>query len=270
MKTIWPSGMKGKELFCYIKANKSAIIDMKKSVTKHADAVTITMAKKANRATKDYLFENDEQTGTLKRTIVMNTYNWLDSHDDVHQNNLFAKSIKDRGNKIPHLHDHIFQLDARVGMPISWQEKAVPWSDLGVDEPGNTMCLLCESEIMKDLNKQVYKDYLNGRIDQHSVGMQYVKLDMAINDPDYEDEYKVWQSTIDSIGNKSDAIDQGYYFVVYEAKLAEGSCVLLGSNELTPTLGQKFEPLKDTQEKSHSEPPKPLDVKSLVEKYYKV
>ena len=270
MKHIWPEGLKGSELFRFMKANKSAIIDMKKSVIKHADAVTFSIPKEMPKSvSKDYLFANDEPNGIIKRTIVMNTYNWLDSHDDVHQNNLFAKSIKERGNKIPHLHDHLFQLDARVGMPISWQEKAVPWSDLGVDLPGNTMCLLCESEIMKELNEQVYKDYLVGRIDQHSVGMQYVKLDMAINDPDFENEYKVWQSTIDQIGNKSTAIDQGYYFAVYEAKLAEGSAVLLGSNELTPTLGQKFQP-QSTETKDRNESPKTLDVKAMVEKYYKL
>lgn len=270
MNPIWPEGMKGSELFRFMKANKSEIIDMKKSIRKNADAVTFDIPKEAPKsgASKAYAFSNDEPNGVILRTLVMNTYNWLDSHDDVHQNNLFAKSINDRGNKIPHLHDHFFQLDARVGMPVSWQEKAVPWTDLGVDLQGNTMCLLCESNIMKELNKQVYKDYLNGRIDQHSVGMQYVKLDMAINDPDYEDEYKVWKSTFDKIGNQSTALDQGYYFAVYEAKLFEGSCVLLGSNELTPTLGQKFEPIT-TQTKGKPEP-ETLDVKSLVEQFYKV
>ena len=270
MKAIWPEHLKGSELFRYIKANKSAIIDMKKSVIKHADACTVPVSQSPLKsfATKGtYLYSNDEPNGVLKRTIVANSYNWLDTHDDVHQNNLFAKSIQDRGNKIPHLHDHIFQLDARVGYAISWAEKEISWNDLGVDSEGNTMALLLESEITKELNKSVYKEYLNNRIDQHSVGMQYVKLDMAINDPDYADEYKVWQSTFDKIGNQSKAINQGYYFAIYEAKLLEGSAVLLGSNEITPVLGQKFEPSTDTQK---SEPPKALDYKSLVNLYYNV
>lgn len=262
-----PDGLKGKELFAYMKANKSAIIDMKKSISKKADIVTAQINENPLKSVnKDFAFANDEAKGILTRTIVMNTYNWMDSHDDVHQNGLFGKSIKERGNKIPHLHDHKFELDARVGIPKSWSESPVSWSDLGIDEPGGTMCLLCESEIMKELNKSIYKEYLAGRIDQHSVGMQYVKIDMAINDEDYPDEYKVWTSIIESIGNKSKAIEQGYFFAVYEAKLIEGSCVLLGSNELTPTLGNKMEPIKTTPQPVHV----PLNVTEMVGKYYKL
>jgi len=270
MKQIWPEHLKGAELFRYLKANKSAIIDMKKSVIKNADAVILSISEEPPRsvAKAAYLFSNDEANGVLKRTIIANTYNWLDSHDDVHQNNLFAKSIKDRVNKMqPHLHDHIFQMDAKVGIPISWSEKSIPWTDLGVNIAGQTMSLFLESQIMKELNKQVYKDYLAGRVDQHSVGMQYVKLDMAINDADYADEYKIWQSTFDKLGNPEKAIEQGYYFSVTEAKLIEGSAVLLGSNELTPTLGNKFEPVKSTQ---NQQPPKALDIQELVKSAYKL
>ncbi len=269
MNLIWPQHLKGTELFRYIKANKAAIIDMKKSVIKCADAVIIAVTEEPPRsiAKGQYLFSNDEPNGILKRTIIANTYNWLDSHDDVHQNNLFAKSINDKGVKIPHLHDHIFQLDARVGMPISWNEKSIPWRDLGVNKDGSTMSLFLESNIMKSLNKSVYKAYLDGIIDQHSVKMQYVKMGMAINDPDYEDEYKEWVATFDKLGNPEKAIEQGYYFPQYEAKLFEGSAVLLGSNELTPTLGNKFEPLKGTQK---DQPPKALDIAELVKSNYKL
>lgn len=266
---INPNGLKGKDLFSYLKANKSAIIDMKKSISKVADIVTFTGDTKAFKSVnKDFAYSNDESKGVLTRTIVMNTYNWLDSHDDVHMPGCFTKSIKERGNKTPHLHDHIFQLTARVGMPKSWSESPVAWGDLGVDVAGYTTCLLCESEILKELNEQIYKDYLADRIDQHSVGMQYVKIELAINDEDYEDEYKVWKSCIDQIGNKEKAIQQGYFFAVYEAKLVEGSCVLLGSNELTPTMGNKIEPLVSTQKR---EPERvPLNAKMLVKEYYKL
>lgn len=264
---IWPEGLKGSELFRFMKANKSAIIDMKKSVVKNADAFTFQMQAEPPRsvAKSQYLFSNDEPNGSLKRTIVANTYNWLDSHDDAHQNNIFAKSIGDKGTKIPHLHDHIFQLTARVGLPISLSEKSISWAELGVDKPGNTMSLFMESDIKKSLNKSVYGAYLDGLIDQHSVKMQYVKMGMAINDPDYEDEYKEWVATFDKLGNPEKAVAQGYYFPQYEAKLYEVSAVLLGSNELTPTLG-KFEPVKATQE----QPPKALDISKMVSEFYKL
>lgn len=260
----WPDGLKGAELFRYLKQYKGDILAFKSAQRKNADCVNLLPASTPEvAASKAYLYVNDEANGELQRTIVMNTYNWLDSHDDVHQTNLFAKSINDRGIKIPHLHDHEFKIQAKVGVPISWSEKNIGWRDLGVDREGNTQALILESKIMKDLNRGVYKEYLGNRIDQHSVSMSYVKIEMAINDADYEEEYKAWKSTIDKLGNPEKAIAQGYYFPVYEAKLYEGSAVLLGSNELTPTLGNKFEPAAATR----NQPRVALDIDKLVKCY---
>lgn len=267
MKTIWPDGLKGAELFRFLKANKTAILDMKKSVHKTADVITLMPGVPALPSHlmrhKSYLYSNNEEKGVLERTIVMNTYNWLDSHDDVHQNNLFAKSLNDRGERIPHLHDHIFELAARVGEPIKWSEQEISWRELGVQKDGNTMALILESKILKSLNKNVYRDYLNNKVDQHSVKMSYIKMALAINDSDYKEEYKEWQDTIDTVGNKKEAEDQGYYFPIYEGRLYEGSAVLLGSNELTPTLGNKFESGQPTQAQSRIA----LDVEELVKCY---
>lgn len=265
MKTLWPDGLQGSELFKFLKANKTAIFDMKKSVTKVADlTIGIPAKSDSNIANKGYAYANDEKAGKLIRTIVMNTYNWLDSHDDVHQTNLFAKSIGDKGTRIPHLHDHEFKLTAKVGLPISWREEMIPWKTLGVQLDGETMALILESEIQKSLNKVIYKAYLNDQVDQHSVSMQYLKLAMAINDADYEEEYKVWQETFPKIGNQSKALEQGYYFPINDAKLFEGSGVVAGSNELTPTLGSKFQPSKDIEQQPELIP---LDYDKMLKSY---
>jgi hypothetical protein len=265
MKTLWPDGLQGAELFRFLKANKTAIFDMKKSVTKVADlSIGIPAKSEKMNANKAYAYANDEKAGKLIRTIVMNTYNWLDSHDDVHQTNLFAKSIGDKGTRIPHLHDHEFKLTAKVGMPISWSEDMIPWKTLGVQLDGETMALILQSEIQKSLNKVIYKAYLNDLVDQHSVSMQYVTLAMAINDADYEEEFKVWQETFPKIGNQSKATEQGYYFPIYTAKLFEGSGVIAGSNELTPTLGSKFQPSEDIEEQPELHP---LDIDKMVNLY---
>ena len=245
-------GLTGKELFAYLHTHKAEIIDMKKSVIKHADIVelppiTETLAKSIQVDKAGYLFENDEEAGMLKRTIIVNTYNWLDSHDDVHLANTFAKSISERGTRSPHLHDHKFEIAAKVGTPLSYSERAIKWKALNVDKRGETMALFLESEVKRRLNEKVYEAYLNNEIDQHSVGMQYVKIELAMNDEDYEKEYKVWKEVIGLLGNPERANKQGYFWAVREAKLIETSAVLLGSNELTPTLGQKFEPLQSTQ-----------------------
>src|SRR5688572_20271074 len=87
---------------------------------KIADQTTFMPIGSEQVATKGkYAYSNDEEKGVLKRTIVLNTYNWLDSHGDVHLTGTFGKSISERGAKAPHLHDHVFQLDARVGKPTA-------------------------------------------------------------------------------------------------------------------------------------------------------
>jgi hypothetical protein len=198
---------------------------------------------------------SQDTDSVLKRTIVGNTYMWMDSHDDVHSKGVFTKSIKERQDSIFHLHDHKFEITAKVGEPTKIYEKELLWSDFGISKAGTTTALLMDSDIKKELNDKIFNEYKAGNIKQHSVGMQYVKIDLAVNDDEYEEEYKVWQDNIENIGNKELAEDKGYFWLVREAKLIEISAVLLGSNTLTPTLENKeavsntskTEPSKDTQ-----------------------
>jgi hypothetical protein len=86
--------------------------------------------------------------------------------------------------------------------------------------------------------------------------MIYVKLQLAINDEEEVQEFEVWNKYIDEIANKDDAVNQGYFWAILEAKLIEGSAVPIGSNTITPTLEVKkparvtskiFEPPVGTQ-----------------------
>jgi len=235
------------------------IKDLKKSSIKYADIVSGVPMPELEGTTKGkYLYEDDEDKGILKRTIIANTYNWMDSHSDVHLSGVFSKSIAERGAKIPHLYDHKFELTARVGKAIKLEERQISWRELGQGKTGMTEALFLESEIRRSWNDKLFADYLNNEVDQHSVAMQYVKVALAINDEDeYPKEYQVWAEHIGKVGNRAQAEAQGFFFAVSEAKLIEVSAVLLGSNELTPTLGTKFqagqplenadEPLKDTR-----------------------
>lgn len=203
---------------------------------------------------------NQDTDTVLKRTIVGNTYMWMDSHDDVHSKGVFTKSIKERQDSIFHLHDHKFEITAKVGEPTKVYEKELLWSDFGVDKAGSTVALLMDSDIKKELNNKIFNEYKSGNIKQHSVGMQYVKIDLAVNNDEYEEEYKVWQDNIENIGNKELAEDKGYFWLVREAKLIEISAVLLGSNTLTPTLENK-EAVSDT---SKNEPSRDTQLKQLL------
>jgi hypothetical protein len=81
--------------------------------------------------------------------------------------------------------------------------------------------------------------------------MRYIKLDLAVNDEDYKEEYAEWNKYINEIGNKEEAEELGYFWAVKEAVLIEISAVLMGSNELTPTI-ENIEPLKNTQKQEPS------------------
>lgn len=232
---------------------KAELIELKKSAVKFCDpTISNEVENDVSKAlTTD--FQDNLESGVIRRKLVANTYNWMDSHDDVHVGNTFKKSIQERTNKVFHLHDHKFEISAKVGKIQNIKEVEISWKDLGVNINGNTKALIVESDISKDLNKGIFDQYLNKEIDQHSVGMRYVKLELAVNNEEYEEEYKVWQNHIDKLGNPERAIEKGYFWAVSEAKLIEVSAVLMGSNPITPTIENKIETSTDTQNKETPE-----------------
>lgn len=238
-----------KEFYKYLSANKSELIAFKKAAVKFTDSFGVE-----NETTKALSTNNadDLEKGIIKRTIIGNTYNWMDSHDDVHVENTFGKSIAERQDKIWHLHDHEQKITSKVGKPTSIYEKSVAWKDLGIDRDGKTICLCMDSNIMKDMNAGVYGQYLSKEINQHSVAMKYIDIAMAINDSECKQEYSCWTKYINSIGNKEKAIAQGYFFAVKEAALIEISAVLAGSNELTPTIDNVENSKQDTPKKKNN------------------
>lgn len=227
-----------KQLFKYLVENKSELISLKKSEAKHSDSLVIENKEEAITKGASNLGEDDLANGIIKRTIVGNTYNWMDSHDDVHMKGIFTKSISEN-KSIMHLHDHLYQLTAKVGTPLKVYEKEIAWTELGVPKAGVTTALLMDSEIKSLYNAMIYDQYLNKQIQQHSVGMSYIKLFLCINDAEYKEEFANWNNYIPFVANQDKATKQGYFWAVTEAKLIEISAVINGSNELTPTLDNK-------------------------------
>jgi hypothetical protein len=119
-----------------------------------------------------------------------------------------------------------------------------------------------DSDIKKAFNQMVFDEYLNKQINQHSVGMMYVKLFTCVNDAQYKEEFAAWNTYFPVVGNPDKALEEGVFWAVTEAKLKEISCVIAGSNELTPTL----EPNKITPNKIEPEhsTPKPINFKNLI------
>ena len=254
MKTL-PDFQNKAELVQYLRKNQKELTDLKKEQVKHADAVQTARQKTVQK--------NQSNGDTI--TIIGNTYNWMDSHRDVHVKGCFSKSISERGDRIWHLHDHEQKITAKVGRPQDVYEDSIDWKILGIEKAGATEALFMTSEIAKELNPRIYEAYKSGEIDQHSVGMRYVRIKLAYASDEEEDEVPnaLWNKYHPLLGNPEEADKHGYFWVVKEAKLIEISCVLEGSNSLTPTLENKT-PLSDS---TSTEPSS--DDTQLAEVYFK-
>jgi len=225
--------------------NKKELIALKKTTIKHSDPA-INIPLKDLETNKEVIV--DGYDGLCK--VIANTYYWMDSHDDVHVKGCFSNTIKQNLKSIFHLDNHNSEngFRSKVGNVIDVKEIEVPWKQLNVDKDGNTICVLGVSKTLPEYNLQAHDAYENGEVKQHSVGMIYVNITLAVNDEDYPEEYKEWLSVYPLLGNPEKADKQGYFWVIKEAKLKEYSCLLWdGSNTLTPTAKDNIEPLKDTQ-----------------------
>jgi len=255
MKVVIDPTLKGKELFSFLIENKSQLITQKKSMIKEADAVSFTPSfynVKGDTATKTAIGEIPADATSVRVKVVANTSMYCDSQRDVLLLDSARKSIKDRKGMIPHLHDHVHKIEAEVGDVKSIYYQDLPLTDLGINKNGTAQVLVFETDIKKSYNERVFEKYRAGKIKQHSIGLQYSKIELAINDSEYEKEQDFWNKHINDIINKDEVEEMGYFWVISEYKLLENSCVLFGSNKLTPTLEVKtdteIQPLESTEE----------------------
>jgi hypothetical protein len=234
-------------LFEALKANKKTLIATKKATEKRADAVSYgyieTVSKNAVSKSPDNMPSTDLNTLNVK--VVINTTNFLDSHGDVHVNGIWSKSVNDNANKgFLHLQEHERDFDKVISDNAKGYVQSMTWKQLGLPYDGKTEALIFESTIEKKRNEFMLNQYANGWVKNHSVGMRYVQLELAINtEAEYDKEYKaLWDEYYPIIANKEVADERGYFWVVKEAKIIEGSAVVMGSNSATPTLENKQEP----------------------------
>jgi hypothetical protein len=225
------------ELFKELKDNKSSLVSLKKSETKQADASFYieTSQDKKEAITKAELVATEPNSNLLVKAVI-NTTNLLDSHGDVHIDNIWKKSIND--NKFfLHLQEHQRGFDKVISDTSIGSVLNTTFKKLGFDFEGKTQALVFETEIEKKRNPFMYDQYLNGWVKQHSVGMRYVTLYLCIDsEADWNKEEKeYWDKYYPMVANKDLADEKGYFWAVTEAKIIEGSAVVMGSNYCTPT-----------------------------------
>lgn len=217
--------------------NKKTLIASKKQTPIYGVA-TISGAKKG--ATPRIITKAEgesEDPNTLKVTIIGNTALWCDSHMDVLAVGCFDKTVEDQGNRIPHLTSHIHDLEHKIGKTLKVYTEMIDVAEFGVkSDVKRTQVLLMDSEVIKQWNPKIFQLYKDEEIDQHSIGMQYVRLELAVNDEEYKEEFEAWNKYYERVINKEKIDARGYFWFVTEIKLYEISAVLFGSNELTPTV----------------------------------
>lgn len=233
------------ELIKELVSKKSELIALKKAVN---DRESIPIKAHYFEKSKSTLKALDMEEGFVY--AVINTTNVLDSHGDLHVNGIWNKSAQEQNRKTYYVADHKIEMNNVIAYPqdVEIIIKEVSFQELGYDLQGFTQALIFK--VAKDkIRLKAAQDVINENIAiQHSIRMQYVDLDMAVNSEDkaYQEEKEVFDKYFPMIANKPDE-DLIYFWVIKEAKIArEGSMLPFGSNPITPLEHKNIEPSKDT------------------------
>jgi hypothetical protein len=258
------------KLIDYLVSNKSALLAQKKSAIKHADSIMnlqeLFFTDKQGTEFKAGEVGVSPEATRIKVRSIINTTKLFDSHGDVHFDQLWNKSIKETKDNFL-VKEHNFSFDGIISDNVKVFTKQISWHELGYNYEGSTQALVYESIIDKNESPDMFEKYRTGKVKQHSVGMRYIKIDLAVNDARYEKEFAVWEKNFEEIANKEEVLDNGYFWAVFEAKNIEGSAVVKGSNRVTPT--QSIQQVKNEEPtKVTLEPVKlPLDISKLMKNY---
>jgi hypothetical protein len=256
-----------KELYGWLTTNKNLLVAQKKAATKFCDPIQLhaplieSIPEKEDETAKA-ISDSSAITGdTIKVVSVINTTLVMDSHKDVHLNNIWKKSLTER-KSLYLLKEHKLDFDNIITDDVKAKAETRTWKELGYNAEGTTQALVFYSTISKGGDTpypaavKMFDFYRTGKVKNHSVGMQYVSMSLAINDADYKEEKAVWDKYIDKIVNRAEVEEGGYFWAIHEAKVIEGSAVPIGSNTITPTLAveeKSTEPDNTTQENKEPE-----------------
>ena len=246
-----------KERIDFIIENKSTLLAGKKAEIKKADGIShiVNIYSKDNAIKANEIIDNYQELSEIKIEALINTTNVIDSHQDLHVKGIWNKTVKENRNML-HLAEHKMDFDNIIsdGQDLKASVKEFDWRELGYDFEGKTEALLFESTVKRGRNQRMFDQYAKGFVKNHSVGMQYIKLELAVNDESYQKEFETYNKYIDLAINPEKAEELGYFWVVQEAKAIEGSAVPIGSNTFTPTTNNNKQPSNDTAKENEPSP----------------
>lgn len=240
------------ELFAELKANKDLIIDAKKSeIYKSCDKGQSIVSKSLD------LLQFSEQNKAIKIDdnfyyFAVNSTRILDSHDDLHVDGIWKKSVQEIQGKNYFVEDHELEISKVITRKehIEIFTAKVPFSLIGKPYQGNTEILVYKIAKNQIKNDKVKEWLESGDSIECSVRMQYVTILLALdsNNPEDATEKKNYDDYIDLIANKSDFEYIPYFFVIKEAKnVKESSLVPFGSNSATGVVQNKIEKEEPTE-----------------------
>ena len=187
--------------------------------------------------------------------IAVNTTKVLDSHLDLHLDNIWNRSAKNQNRKNYLVDSHIFTMSATIAAKedVEIMVVDIPFSAIGSSLQGMTQALVYQIEKDKIIDQKAKQWLEEGKDIEASVKMQYVDIKFAMNSADPEDrEFKAcYDQYIGTIATKQEYEEEygeiNYFWAVSEAKNKdESSLVLRGSN---PETGQIIVgPSNDTQQ----------------------
>lgn len=171
-------------------------------------------------------------------TGFYNTFFYIDSDLDMLLPGCAAKSIQERGagskkgNKIKHLKDHDwYQVTARIDV-IDERKEFFNGRELeGIYHESYYSQAKSSDDILIKIQEGLY--------DSRSIGFRYSKIEAAAKESEDESELKNWANFYPKALNPEVADEFGFFWVVKEIMLFEGSDVAFGANQLTPLLGMK-------------------------------
>lgn len=228
------------ELFRHLHDNRGLLIAEKRAETKCADAVAFPGAASRPASAMKAADAPGVAGDVLDVVAVINTTGVLDSAGDVHISGLWRKTLKERRN-LYLLQEHRLLFDHVIADEVEASTRRKSWRSLGVDADGDTEALIFKARVHYDRNPFMFEQYRRGFVKNHSVRMQFVKTELCINSDDeyLAEERGNWDKYIGEVVNREAAEKVGYFWAVTEARLVEGSAVLLGANAITPTLSVK-------------------------------
>jgi hypothetical protein len=242
------------KLFEALRTNKSHIIEMKKAqVLKSCEKETTIKARLLkpellSGASKELLLDSDYHH------IAVNSTKILDSHEDLHLDGLWSKSVKEQQGKNYLVLDHQLSVFNTVVKKedIEMFTAVVSFAAIGKAYEGDTEVLVYKFLKSKVLIPSISEWLESGDDIEASVRMQYVKLDLAMDSEEEADKEakRIFDKYYPIIANKEDFEEIRYFWVISEAKnVRESSLVLAGSNGATGALESKnIEPPEGTQE----------------------